>query len=298
MALEITYGAYGSQAWYPLQNWGSESQTAYWRTQLWKDPPNGYACLVGNATNGQDHILPGASLDEAETDRHYFVTYGLAGNDQFAAPRLGRSSSIYLVGGEGRDEITGHLRSAKQANSHAYIVLIDSWREDLITDFDPTCNSIAIANNIFYDRQNNYMRLAPESMRRMGAHQDPHFFNLDRKKGRQILENAEGLYDYYRGFGDIVGILKARSFEEVESLKTKSWAQGIHLAWIGEGRDYELHFDLDGDWGTLDDQNMLAIVKTVKATPEPSLVFGFVETGQWERCPKRTNVRPIELLGK
>ena len=299
MSLAVLHGTYGSLSWTPIETWGSDSLASSWTTQAWKSPPSGYTCMVGEATNNHDQITPGAGRDEGVSQHHSYISYGFDGNDRFASPRVGSQASVFLVGGQGRDELTGSVKAGNiPTSNHTTIVLTDSWRDDLITDFSRDKSSIAIANNIFHDHQKNYERLDPLTMQRFSAQYEPYFFDLDRKVVRKIMEDDAGLYDLYRASGDIVGILKTKTFERIGSLRVKTWAQGIHFAWVGSNFDYELHFDRDGDWETLADQTMLANVQTIKATPEPSLIFGIVETGQWERCSKRDNKRPIEIWGK
>jgi hypothetical protein len=173
-------------------------------------------------------------------------------------------------------------------------VLTDSHSADLITNYNPSKNAIAVANNIFYDRWLDYANMPRTLLTKYSSGDRSLFADTDNRAQMTDLTQKQGL----GLLPEEVIILRGETFETISSLDTSTWSKPSHLAWIGSGKSYELHLDVDGNWGSLEDQHLLANVKSRRPCKFPNLTFGMVETDTWTECPQASNRRPIVIMAK
>lgn len=280
------------------QNWTETLHQPDWIYQIWKTQPvtGRYGCMAGGATNLGDTISPGSEFDHGFYEDFNYAVYGLDGNDKFRPARIGKRSTAYLIGGTGRDELTGFFDKStkKQWNNNIQFVLTDSYSTDLISNYNPEKNKIAIANNVFYDRWLDYSYIPPTLFTKYSSRDLAIFVDTDNSVAVKSITQKQG--------SDLlpqeVLVLHGRTFDNISGLDTSSWSKTSHLAWIGSGKSYEVHLDVDGNWGSLEDQHLLAVVKGQKAFKLPNLTFGLAETDAWTECPQARNPRPIILQAK
>jgi len=280
------------------QNWTETLHQPDWIYQIWKTQPvyGRYGCMTGDATNLRDTILPGSEPDHGFNDDFNYAVYGLDGNDKFSPARIGKRSTAYLIGGTGRDELTGFFdkNTKKQWKNTIQFVLTDSHSADLINNYNPNKNKIAITNNVFYDHWLDYKSISPTLFTKYSSGDLAFFADTDNSAAMNNLTHKQG-----SGLmPQEVLVLRGKTFDNISGLDTSFWSKTSHLAWIGSGQSYELHLDVDGNWGSLEDQHLLAVVKGQKAFKLPNLTFGLVETGTWAECPQSSNTRPIIIQAK
>ena len=252
--------------------------------------------MAGDATDLKDIILPGSALDHGFSNDSNYAVYGLAGNDKFAPARIGQRSTAYLIGGAGRDELTGFFdkKTKRSWDNTIQFVLTDSHSADLITNYNPGKNAIAVANNIFYDRWLDYGSMSRTLFTKYSSGDRAIFADTDNRARMADLTQKQGL-----GFlPEEVLVLRGETFETISSLDTSTWIKPSHLAWIGSDKSYELHLDVDGNWGSLEDQHLLANVKSQRPCKFPQLTFGLVETDTWTECPQTSTRGPIVIMAK